>query len=118
MLAYYGLAPSCLELVPDVQVWCLKNGYEEKNSSRAAKCFYSDTDCHIVMREQQTDPMISSAKGAMLYRGFEGQLPALDSDRNYLIHLMLHEIACFTLQTSEQERRDEWAFAEMSNHDA
>jgi hypothetical protein len=70
------------------------------------------------MREEQTDAMISSAKGAMLYRGFEDKLAALDSDRSYLVHLMLHEIACFTLQTSDQEPRDEWAFQEMKNHAA
>ena len=113
---HYGLSPKCLEVISDVQAWCLANGLAEENSSRAAKCFFSPTECHIVMRDEQTDAMISSAKGAMLYRGFEDELASLDSDRTYLIHLMLHEVACFTLQTAEQEPRDEWAFRELGEH--
>jgi len=118
MLVHYGLSPECLEIVPDVQAWCVANGVDEQSPWRAAKCFYSPSSCHIVMRDEQTDSMISSAKGAMLYRGFADELESLDSDRKYLVHLMLHEIACFTLQTSEQERRDAWAFQQMHCHAA
>lgn len=117
MLARYGLPPTSLEIVPDVQAWSHANGVEERNPSRAAKCFYApDAPCHIVMRDEQTDSMIASAKAAMLTHGFVDELEALDSDLAYLKHLMLHEIACQTLQTSEQEARDEWAFMELKNH--
>jgi hypothetical protein len=118
MLEHYGLSPECLEVVPDVQKWCENNGVEERNPWRAAKCFYGPDGCHIVMCEELHDHMISSAKSAMELNGFERDLVALDSDEKYLVHLMLHEIACFTLQTSEQEARDRWAFQELSNHAA
>lgn len=116
MLARYRLARDWLVIVPDVQAWCLANKVEERNPWRAAKCLYWPTHCRIAMRDEQTDAMISSAKGAMLYRGFDDELAGLDSDRGYLAHLMLHEIACYMLQTSEQKARDKWAFAEMRKH--
>lgn len=118
ILKHYGLYPECLELVPDVQAWCTNQNIEERNPWRAAKCFYSPDGCRIVMCEEIHDHTISSAKSAMELNGFENDLPALDSDEKYLIHLMLHEIGCFTLQTSEQVARDRWAFKEMSKHAA
>lgn len=118
ILEYYGLTPECLEVVPDVQVWCKEHNIEERNPWRAAKCCYSATGCHIVMCEELHDHMISSAKSAMEMNGFEEELSALDSDEKYLIHLMLHEIGCFTLQTSEQKPRDRWAFQELHVHAA
>ena len=108
----------CLQVVPDVQVWCKEHNVEERNPWRAAKCCYSATGCHIVMREELHDHMISSAKSAMEMNGFEEELSALDSDEKYLIHLMLHEIGCFTLQTSEQKPRDRWVFEELHVHAA
>jgi len=117
ILARYGLSPSCLNIVSDLKVWCQSNGINESGSSRAAKCFNTPEGCCIVMQDEQTDSMIASAKGAMnVRRGFDAMVATLDSDRKYLIHLMLHEIAFFILQTAEQEPRDDWAFHEMAAH--
>ena len=50
--------------------------------------------------------MIASAESAMdLQRAFDGKVATLDSDRKYLVHLILHEIAYFMLNTPEQEPR-------------
>lgn len=116
MLADYALDPACLEIVPDVQVWCHANNIEERSPWRSAKCFYSQDGCHIVMCEVLTDYMISSAKSAMQVNGFALEITTLDTDVKYLVHLMLHEIGCYTLQTSEQHARDEWAFSEMARY--
>jgi len=116
ILTYYGLPVSSLEVVPDVQAWCMANNRPENRAGRAAKCFYDVHGCHIVMRDEQTDDMLRSAKDGMYTHGFEQVYDALDTDLKSLVHLMLHEVACFTLQTSQQEARDEWAFGELSKH--
>jgi len=116
MLSDYALEPECLEIVPDVQAWCRSRNMEERNPWRSAKCLYSKDGCHIVMCETLTDSMIASAKSAMELKGFEAEVATLDTEVKYLVHLMLHEIGCFTLQTSEQEARDAWAFREMSRY--
>ena len=116
MLREYALEPKCLEIVPDVQAWCETNNIEERNPWRSAKCFYSKDGCHIVLCETLTDSMIASAKSLMAENGFETEVATLDTDVKYLVHLMLHEIGCFTLQTSEQRARDTWAFREMSHY--
>ena len=116
VLRDYALEPGCLEIVPDVQAWCHSNNVEEENPWRSAKCFYSEDGCHIVMCEVLTDSMIASGKNAMESKGFATEVATLDTDVKYLVHLMLHEIGCFTLQTSEQEARDAWAFREMARY--
>ena len=67
----YGLLPSCYELVPDVQAWCVQHGIEESNPFRAAKCLCRREDgaFHIVFREVQTDEMIDSANIGMAGSG-------------------------------------------------
>ena len=62
------------------------------------------------MVEVLTNEMISSGKEGMVYRGFSREVTKLDSDEKYLVHLMLHEVACHVLQSIEQEQRDRWAF--------
>ena len=108
----HGLASDTLELVPNVGEWCQANGVDETSSFRQAKCLCrrSDGACHIVMADVLTEDAISSGKGAMEYRGFLSEVAALDTDMKYLIHLMLHEIACHVLGSTEQEPRDKWAF--------
>jgi hypothetical protein len=40
----------------------------------------------------------------------------LTSEKLWLLHLLLHEIACHILGTTEQCPRDIWAFNEMEKH--
>ena len=65
------------------------------------------------MRDDQTDSMIESAKSLMALNGLEEEVENLRDDTLYLLHLLLHEIACFKLQDTEQTSRDQWAFEEM-----
>jgi hypothetical protein len=112
----YDLPTSCYEIVPDIQKWCKEHGIEENNPHRAAKCLCqtSDSAFHIVFNEVQTDSIIYSAKSNMaLHYGFEEEVAQLDTDLKYLEHLILHEISCKILETTEQELRDRWAFQEM-----
>lgn len=118
ILADSGLPPETLELVPDIQTWCRGHGIAENHAFRQAKCLCrrSDRVCHIVMVDSLTDDMISAGKEAMSCRGFSREVSRLDSDEKYLIHLMLHEVACHVLQTTEQEPRDRWAFEKLSEY--
>ena len=74
--------------------------------------------CYIVLAETISDEQISSAKDGMECSGFIYELRQLGTDQQYLVHLMLHEIACHVLKTTEQEPRDAWAFSEMERYDA
>ena len=120
MLQDFGLLPGSLEIVPDVQAWCHANGVEEKNPFRTAKCFchWAEGACHIVLAETISDEQISGAKDGMECSGFVEEVHRLGTDRKYLVHLMLHEIACHVLKTAEQEPRDAWAFSEMERYAA
>lgn len=115
MLNDYGLPASTLEVVPSVQAWSHAQGIAERNPFRTAKCLCRSADgaCHIVIAAEISDDQIHSGKNGMECQGFEQEVQALASDRAYLVHLMLHEIACHVLATTEQRPRDEWAFVEM-----
>lgn len=80
---------------------------------RPAKCFYTRDRCYIVIAAIQTDDVIASSKDRMLAEGFGAELELLNSDLMYLKHLVLHEIAAFKLQTSDQVARDRWAFEQL-----
>jgi len=114
----YGLAPDTLELVPDVREWCHEHGIDENSPFRQAKCLcrYVDNACHIVMLEVLTDDAIASGKSAMESRGFMSEVATLDTDTKYLVHLLLHEVACHVLNSTDQERRDKWAFERVSKY--
>jgi len=119
VLAHYGLAPETLEVVPSVFDWCRTNGVAEENVGRMAKCFceWEKGECRIVMCEAFSQREFNSANFAMEFRGFVEEVRKLDSPKRNLLHLLLHEIACHTLRTTEQVPRDTWAFAEMAKHD-
>ena len=116
ILKYYGLPPDTLEITANVQEWCKKNEIPESYADRQAKCFYNTDKCLIVMKKEIPSHLIKSAKDSMEFTIFKREVMLLSSDIRYLVHLLLHEIACFALQTSEQEPRDRWAFAELSKH--
>ena len=116
ILKHYGLPPDTLEITSDIQKWCQSKGVAETNPFRQAKCFYDAKKCHIVIRAKITRDMINSAKNSMEFAAFEKEVASLSTDILYLIHLTLHEIAGFILQTSEQEPRDRWAFNELPKH--
>jgi hypothetical protein len=117
ILQDHGLRAADLELVPNVQAWCRQRGVEEKNPNRQAKCLLnSDGTCHIVMLEVLTDDAIAGGKGGMLMHGFMSEVESLDTDVKYLAHLMLHEVACHVLRTTEQGPRDVWAFERVTRY--
>lgn len=99
-----------LVIVDDVMAWCIQNHVTENNPFRAAKVFYSPDRCFIVLAEEQTDSMIAGTKALLLNLGMESSLSMLHNDRTYLQHLVLHEVAAFKLQTSDQYKRSAWAF--------
>ncbi len=106
-----------LELAPDIHAWCRNHGIEETNPNRQAKCFLKhDGTCHIVMLDHLPDDFIASGKGGMLMNGFISEVESLDTDIKYLAHLMLHEVACHVLRTTEQESRDTWAFERVGRY--
>lgn len=111
----YGLSLHSYEIVPNIAEWCDSRGIPEINPTRAAKCLCGGSDgaVQIIFREEQTDDMISSCKAVMECDGFASEVERLNSDIRYLEHLVLHEIACHVLGTTEQKPRDEWAFKEM-----
>ncbi len=113
ILARYGVSPEWLEVVPDVQEWCHKHRILEPSPFRAAKCFVAEGRCHMVMRDERTDAMIRSAKQLMEFNGFEEEVKLLVDDNTCLLHLVLHEIACFKLNVIDQDARDRWAFNEL-----
>ena len=117
ILRDHGLQPENLELVPDVQAWCQGHGIEEKNPNRQAKCFLKhDGTCHIVMLDHLSDNVIAGGKGGMFMNGFMSEIDSLDTDVKYLAHLLLHEVACHVLRTTEQEPRDTWAFERVGRY--
>ena len=62
ILSRYGLPETCLEIVPDVKVWCEANGKYERSSARAAKCFVESDSFQIVMRDEQDVSTIAAGK--------------------------------------------------------
>jgi hypothetical protein len=116
VLRHYGLPPSTVELADDVALWCKEHGLEERNPYRAARCFPLNSPFLIVLRAEQSEDMINSAKARMELDGLAHQVRQLDTDTKYLVHLLLHEIAALKLCTGEQLARDNWAFNEFPKH--
>ncbi len=114
----YGIAPETLELVSDVQAASLAYGIGERSYARQAKCLcsFEHRSCRIIMLDVLSDEAIASGKGALEFLGFETEVTTLNSDLRYLIHLLLHEIACHILQSTEQVPRDKWAFERISKY--
>ena len=117
MLTDYDLPEESLIIVPNIQEWCSKEGHEEKNPFRIAKCICkADGTREIVFVEEITEHMISSAKGYMEFIGLSLEVSCLDTDYKFLIHSVLHEIACPVLKTIDQYERDKWAFVQMEKY--
>lgn len=117
ILLDHGLSADTLELVPDVQSWCEANKIEESNPFAQAKCLCrSDGACHIVMLDVLTEDAINGGKGRMDALGLMHKVAGLDTDVKYLAHLMLHEVACYVLSTTDQLPRDKWAFDRLGRY--
>ena len=111
----YGLSPS-YEIVSSVMEWCLANGVPEDNPNRQAKCLCRGPDgaYHVVFRKAITEELIASSKDRMaIFCGLRDRVAALKTDDLYFQHLVLHEIACIVLDTTQQRPRDLWAFEQM-----
>jgi hypothetical protein len=113
LLVSHAIPVEWLDVVEDVQAWCTENSIEDDNPFRPAKCFYTVDRCYILIAAVQTDEVIASSKDRMRRDGFGVELGLLTSDSMYLKHLVLHEIAAFKLQTSDQLARDRWAFEQL-----
>jgi hypothetical protein len=106
ILSDYGLAPSSLEIVPDVQAWCQRHGMKEDHPFRQAKCARGpDGAFHIAIVDVLTDDMIEGGKDAMRFPGMASSVYTLDTDLKYLVHLLLHEIAGDVLGTGNRKPR-------------
>ncbi|HZO03169.1 MAG TPA: hypothetical protein VFB93_18385 [Burkholderiales bacterium] len=117
ILSDYGLAPSALAIVPDVQEWSRGHREEEPEPFRQAKWIrFADGTFHIAMADVLTDDMINGGKGAMDFRGMASSVETLDTDMKYLVHLLPHEIAGHVLRTGEQIPRSQWAFKQLSKY--
>jgi hypothetical protein len=104
ILSDYGLAPSSLEIVPDVQAWCQRHGMKEDHPFRQAKCARGpDGAFHIAIVDVLTDDMIEGGKDAMRFPGMASSVYTLDTDLKYLVHLLLHEIAGDVLGTGNRK---------------
>ncbi|HEX9071257.1 MAG TPA: hypothetical protein VF852_04825 [Pseudolabrys sp.] len=119
VLAHYGLGPDALEVVPSVFDWCKTNGVPGDHIGRMAICLcnWETGACRIAMREQFSGTDFENANAAMLVRGFRDELDRLNTSENCLLHLLLHEVACHVIKSTEQVPRDTWAFAELDKHD-
>lgn len=116
ILSDYGLAPSSLEIVPDVRALCRDHGMEETAQAGQAMCARRpDGVFCIALVDVLTDNMIEGGKGAMELLGMASSVAVLDTDR-YLVPLLLHEIAGDVLGTGEQVPHDQWAFAQLSKY--
>ena len=119
VLAHYGLAPETLQLVPSVFEWCRRNAVpEDDDVGCLAKSFCTETgECRIVMRESFSRREFGNVTFAMEFRGFLDEVRRLKSLKLDLLHLLLSEIACHTLRTTERGPREAWAFSELAKHD-
>ena len=117
MLRDYNLSREWLKIVPSVQEWCVKNGVNEENPFRVAKCICrTDGTGDIVLADEITDAMINSVKGGMMFSGLFSEVASLDTDFKFMVHTVLHEIACPFLRTVDQNHRDKWAFEQMMKY--
>ena len=118
VLKSYGLPSDTLELVPSVYDWCVTHAVPMDNPGQMAicACDWDKNQCHIVMCEQFTSDDFFTLNSVMRLAGFRHEVQRLDSDDRCLLHLLLHEIACHVLKTTEQKPRDKWAFAELGKH--
>jgi len=119
VLAHYDLPPRSVELVPSVLEWRRKRGLSEQDPESMSHCFYDENAgaCRIVIRDFVTERELDNASFAMEFRGFLDDVRRLTSTELKLLHLLLREIACHTLRTTEQRAREAWAFAELGKHD-
>jgi hypothetical protein len=120
ILRDHGLQPDCLEIVQDVQAWCVSRGVEESDPHRMAKCFchWDEGTCYIVLSETLSSEQVSSGKAAMEWYGLRDQVRQIDTPEKFLVHLVLHEVAAHVLKTTEQKPRDEWAFQRLARYAA
>jgi len=121
ILAHYELPPQTLELVPSVFDWCEANGISEYSGSRPAICILKwekTGKFHIVMCETLSEMAFEGINKVMRMHGYGEEIEKmLTSEKLRLLHLLLHEIACHVLKTTEQSQRDAWAFEEMAKHE-
>jgi len=107
-------------LVPNVQDWCQDHGIECKRSVLAAYAARNpDTGTYsMVMSEEISDDEQFSIRGNVEYRGFFDDLERIDSERAFLHHLFLREIAHCLLLDPTEDNCDVWAFEELDKFGA
>jgi hypothetical protein len=123
VLSHYGLTPESLELVASVEDWRQENCIMDEtdaSASRPAICIlkWAKTGVfHVVMRETLSRHTLAGIDCVLRHYGFDDEVrKLLTSDGLRLLHLLLHEIAGYVLNTLDQVPRDTWAFEEMDKH--
>jgi len=84
-----------------------------------AQCFCArnKNECRIVMCDSFSQREFDNLNFAMEFQGFFDEIRKMSSLKINLLRLLLREIACHTLGTTEQVARDTWAFVEMTKHE-
>ena len=109
-----GLAGD-VHVVPSIQEWCQENGVTEDSPWRAGKIVRSNENGRylILLAEQITPEMASSAISALEFRGFVADAGVLSDPQAFVRHLVLHEIAHGLDGTRSEAACDAWAFQQL-----
>jgi len=115
ILSQHGLPPETLVLVDNIQSWCQEQGIDEPNPFRAAKTLFLSGPPHalILLPKVISRDMVESVTGAVMFHDFE-VIPRLNqNDRDFLRHLVLHEIAHILSRDRGESECDVWASKEL-----
>lgn len=104
-------------IIDNVPGWCRRHNIEEYNPSRTARAFRVQQNGKgvILLASLITPPMRRSVEVFIERSGYPEEVKALREDRNFLQHLVLHEIAHLNYDWGEEEETlcDKWAFEMM-----
>ena len=107
--------PIEIEAVPSIQDWCQEREVSEDNPFRTARILRDDETSRylILLARPITADMASSVTGAMLLRGFASEVELLSNSREFLYHLLFHEIAHGLDRSRSESDCDRWAFEQL-----
>ena len=105
-----------IKIVKSIQEWCVENGIEENNPFRTGKCLMNreTKEYKILLAQEITPEMQNSVISLMELRGYGTEIEALKSPSNFLLHLLLHEIAHAKDSNWSEKECDYWAFEQLN----